>query len=233
MTDPVSGEQVPDTALDDVSAAIMVGETALVEDAARMVCVPGADSSDAEKQAFYRELGVPETPEEYQIAVADELGGVDEAVNHRLHAAGFTPDQVQLVYDLAAEILLPLSQQMTQQAEWQQHAGAERQILEGVFGGAAGWAKIAPQIAQWGKTALPPAAYDAMGETAAGVQAMYRLMMQDREPGLTTLSDGAGGEDDRGRIRRLMNDPRYWRDGDPGIVAEVRAAFGRLQERSE
>ena len=48
---------------------------------------------------------IPETPDGYEIAVDEVLGAVDPAVNARLHAAGFTGAQAQLVYDLAAEVI--------------------------------------------------------------------------------------------------------------------------------
>lgn len=33
----------------------------------------------------------------------------------------------------------------------------------------------------------------------------------------------------RHKIRKLMNDPRYWRDRDPSIVAEVNAEFAKIK----
>ena len=49
----------------------------------------------------------PAKPEEYKVEIANELIEIDPEVNGRLHAAGFTPAQAQLVDDLAGERLLP------------------------------------------------------------------------------------------------------------------------------
>ncbi len=74
----------------------------------RRIAPPGDDSPEEDRQRWRRALGVPETPDAYEITPAQELCGPDPEVNARLHAAGFTCRQAQLVYDLAAERLLPL-----------------------------------------------------------------------------------------------------------------------------
>ncbi|WP_085581028.1 capsid assembly protein [Thalassospira mesophila] len=185
--------------------------------------VPGPDSSDAERQAFYAALGVPQSPADYEISGAETLGGVDEALNARLHEAGFTGPQAQLVYDLASEILSPMvaqAQNAAQMAEMQGQLAAE-------FGGAEHWAKLAPRIASWGQKNLP-GAYEAMAQSPDGVRALYRLMQEGSEPGLAGNHAGQGGTDPQNDINRLMNDPRYWRDRNPALVAQVQAAFDRL-----
>ena len=187
--------------------------------------IPGPESSDAERQAFYAALGVPQSPADYEISGAEELGGVNEALNARLHEAGFTGPQAQLVYDLASEILSPMvaqAQNAAQMAEMQGQLAAE-------FGGAEHWAKLAPRIASWGQKNLP-AAYEAMAQSPDGVRALYRLMQDGSEPGLAGNHAGQGGTDPQNDINRLMNDPRYWRDRNPAIVARVQAASDRLHQ---
>jgi len=51
---------------------------------------------------------VPETPDAYAITLADGMEDIDTDLNERLHAAGFSNAQAQLVYDLAGEVLSPL-----------------------------------------------------------------------------------------------------------------------------
>ncbi|MCS6855979.1 MAG: hypothetical protein NZ523_14685, partial [Elioraea sp.] len=68
---------------------------------------PGEDADPEERARFLRALGVPETPEGDEITPKHELCGPDPEINRRLHEAGFTCRQAQLVYDLAAERLLP------------------------------------------------------------------------------------------------------------------------------
>lgn len=54
-------------------------------------------------------------------------------------------------------------------------------------------------------------------------------MTAGKETGLGNAAASNAGTDTRSDIQRKMNDPRYWRDRDPGIVAEVQEAFARLQ----
>src|SRR5919202_193006 len=64
-------------------------------------------------------LGRPATPEEYRIEPPHEAVTPDHEVNARLHAAGFTQAQAQLVYELAAERLLPAIARMAAEREEQ------------------------------------------------------------------------------------------------------------------
>lgn len=44
---------------------------------------------------------VPETPDAYAITLADGMEDIDADLNQRLHEAGFSNAQAQLIYDLA------------------------------------------------------------------------------------------------------------------------------------
>ncbi len=68
--------------------------------------------------------------------------------------------------------------------------------------------------------------YAALAASPNGVRALNRLMASD-EPSLLPAGDTAPGLDEAG-LRRLMDDPRYWRDADPGIVRQVEDGFRRL-----
>ncbi|AUG52114.1 capsid assembly protein [Thalassospira marina] len=185
--------------------------------------VPGEDGSAEDWQGFYRLLGVPENAEDYVIEGADDLGGMNATVNARLHEAGFTPRQAQLVYDLAGEILRPMAAELETGAK----TAALQARLAAEFGGEAQWAKLAPSLASWGQKNLPDA-YEAMAQSPEGVRALYRLMSEAGEPGLAATGAGQMREAPEVEIDRLMNDPRYWRDRNPVIIAQVQAAFDRL-----
>ncbi|WP_114089943.1 capsid assembly protein [Thalassospira profundimaris] len=185
--------------------------------------VPGEDGSAEDWQAFYRALGVPESAEGYVIEGADALGGVNAQVNARLHEAGFTPQQAQLVYDLAGEILTPMAAELANGAK----AALMQAQLAAEFGGEDQWVKLAPRLARWGQKNLPDA-YQAMAQSPDGVRALYKLMHEAGEPGLVAPVTGSAREAPEVEIDRLMNDPRYWRDRNPVIVAQVQAAFDRL-----
>src|SRR5690606_42056982 len=76
-----------------------------------MVPLPG-DDDPAGRERLRRALGVPGSADEYQIEVHDELLKPTHELNARLHEAGFTQEQAQLVFDLAADHLLPLIDEM-------------------------------------------------------------------------------------------------------------------------
>ncbi|BDW88202.1 capsid assembly protein [Thalassospira tepidiphila] len=167
---------------------------------------------------------VPETPDAYAIKLADGMEDIDTDLNQRLHAAGFSNAQAQLVYDLAGEVLSPLLGDLDQAAQ----RATDRAALAAEFGGVESWKKLAPKIESWGKANLPEAAFETLCQTADGVRAMHRMMTHGDEATLGKSDGGAGDTGLRSEIRRKMNDPRYWRDRDPTLVAEVQADFARL-----
>ena len=169
---------------------------------------------------------VPENPDGYAISVDEGLGGVDAALNERLHKAGFNNAQAQLVYDLAGEIIPSMVEQVQQAGQ----RASDRAALVAEFGGAQAWKSLAPRIEKWGRENLPDAAFDAMCQTASGVKALHRLMTAGKEAGLGRSDTSEPTAGMRSDIQRKMNDPRYWRDRDPVIVAEVQAAFSRLHD---
>jgi hypothetical protein len=166
-------------------------------------------------------INLPNSPEGYTLDV-DDLLEVDADVNKRLYDAGFSNDQAQLVYDLAAERLLPMVQQIT--GEVDDARQLERVVQH--FGGAQKFEAMRPQLRAWAQANLKPEVFQALAGSAEGVIAIH-AMMQNREPGLGggTVSLGGAGEAD---LKRMMADPRYWRDREPSFVAQVREGFRQL-----
>lgn len=166
---------------------------------------------------------VPEKPEDYQIEIVHELIESDPEVNKSLHDAGFTQKQAQLVYDLAAERLLPMITEVASVFE------AERQSEKLVehFGGEARWRQVARQISAWGKAKLPEPVFEALSGTYDGVLTIHRMMIA-AEPKLNFASTGDQPTQSDADIKQLMKDPRYWRDQDPAVVQSVREGFRKL-----
>jgi hypothetical protein len=192
---------------------------------ARRVAAPAEDAPEEDRARWRRMLGVPEAPEGYEIR-AHELCGPDPEVNRRLHEAGFTCRQAQLVYDLAAERLLPLIAEAASEFE----AGRQREKLAAEFGGEERFRRLAPQIAAWGKANLSEPVFNALATTAEGVVAMHR-MMAAKEPPLSR--DGAAeAAPDEAELRKMMRDPRYWRSREPEFVQRVTDGFRRLVGRT-
>lgn len=189
---------------------------------ARMIEVPGPDADSDAQAHFRRALGVPERAEDYPIRPPHEMIQPDGEVNQRLLEAGFTPAQAQLVYDLAAERMLPAIETMTAEFE------AEQQLdrLVEHFGGEEAWREVAGQLATWGRKTLPPEVFQALSTTAEGVLAMHRMMAAG-EPGLVKDATPAASPSEE-ELRRLMADPRYWRDRDPAVTRQVSDGFRRL-----
>lgn len=180
---------------------------------------PPAAPADMDRANLLKALGVPDGPEGYCIACDHGLFTPDPDLNSRLHAAGFTPEQAQLLYDLAAERMLPMVEELSGDL------AAERELerLVAHFGGTGPWREISRQILAWAERNLPKDAVEAMAGTADGVLALHR-MMAGAEPTALKRGEGGGEEAD---LHRMVRDPRYWRDRDPAFVAKVTEGFQR------
>ncbi|MBL6934028.1 MAG: hypothetical protein ISR48_01310 [Alphaproteobacteria bacterium] len=192
--------------------------------AAHMVRVPGEDASAEDVAQYRRAMGIPENAEGYEITFGDDLIESDAEVNKALHAAGFSQAQTQMVYDLAKDKLMPLIEDAA--AEFEGQRQTERLVHH--FGGDEKWQEASRQLTAWGKINLPPHVLDALSTTYEGVLTLHR-MMDSGEPAFVT--DGAGTASsvvEEAELKRMMDDPKYWRDHDPALIAKVTAGFQRL-----
>jgi hypothetical protein len=96
---------------------------------------------------------VPPDPDSYKVNVASELLSADPDVNRRLHAAGFSQEQAQLVYDLACDRLMPMIAEFASMFE----ADSQIERLTHHFGGEERWREIARQIDAGAVRACPRA----------------------------------------------------------------------------
>jgi len=188
----------------------------------QMIAVPGDDADDEARQRFHSALGVPDSPDGYEISFDDERFAADPQVNARLHQAGLTPAQVQLVYDLAAEYVGPAVERAGAEFE----ASAQGDRLREHFGGAERWRDVSRQLRQWGEARLPPDVLHALCCTEDGVHALH-TMMRNGEPGLGRGTNQAGPASEAD-LTAMMRDPRYWKTKDPAFVEQVTQGFRRL-----
>lgn len=167
-------------------------------------------------------LGVPETADAYEVNVSHGLFPVDADVNKRLHERGFTPDQVQMVYDLAVEKMVPMVLEIADEFK------AEREVdrLIAAFGGPEKWSEISRQLLAYGQKNLPPEVLSNLAGSFEGVMALYRLM-RGEEPVLSREDNAATGNDETA-LQSMMRDPRYWKTKDPAFVAQVTEGFRRM-----
>lgn len=167
---------------------------------------------------------VPAHHSEYCVECRSDLFSPDGMVNERLHRAGFSNEQVQLVYDLAHEALEPLVAEIFVELYGQQQVD---RLCE-KFGGEERWQETARQLQTWGQRKFGPDALNAMASSYDGVLSLYDMMnKQEGEPTLGGLGDGPGMRNEED-VRRLMRNPKYWRDRDPATVERVREGFRRL-----
>ena len=164
----------------------------------------------------------PASPEDYALELDGLIGGPDAEANRRMHEAGFTNAQVQLVYDMASSLLLPLAGEVAGELE---RAEREARLAER-YGGEDGWRRARGQMQAWAEANLPAGVAEALTGSVEGAAALERLM-DAGEPGL------GGGERPGGAVtldglRRLQGDPRYWRDRDPALVRQVMEGYRRL-----
>lgn len=164
---------------------------------------------------------VPKSADEYCINCDHGVFEVDVELNKKLHEKGFTNDQVQLVYDLAAEKMVPLIIEMA--GDFQ----AEREVEKLVehFGGPEKWQEVARQLLSFGQKTLPADVLDSLSSSYEGVLALYN-MMKGEEPAIShNDKSGNAGERD---LQSMMRDPKYWRDKDPSFVAKVTEGFQKI-----
>ncbi len=183
--------------------------------------MPGMDTPEGKARAL-KVLGVPETPEDYAIDISHGLFETDPDVNKRLHALGFTPGQVQAVYDLAAEKLVPMIVQLADDYK----ADREIERLIAAFGGPEKWAETSRQLLAYGKKNFPPDVLASLASSYEGVMALHKMMKGGEAPGLS----GSGPAETPGEqdLQSMMRDPRYWQKKDPAFVAKVTEGFRRM-----
>lgn len=182
------------------------------------------DAAALDPVQLRRALGAPETPEGYCVTCDHGLFEPDAEINGRLFEAGYTPAQAQLLYDLAAERMMPLIQHLA--AEFQAEREVERLVAR--FGGEEKWREVSRQLLAWAGRNLPAAAVEGLSTTYEGVMALHS-MMSGTEPSALALPAGrASGGEGEAELRALMRDPRYWRERDPSVIARVTDGFQRL-----
>ncbi len=162
----------------------------------------------------------PASHEDYCINCDHGYFQADPELNQQLHGKGFSNDQAQFVYDLAAEKLVPLVLEVAQEFEAQR----ELDKLHDEFGGQQGWQQIAAQIQAWGKKNLPTPVFQALSSTHGGIMAMHQMMHGGETNPVSAQSQPNAPDHD---LNSMIKDPRYWQQKDPAYVAKVTAAFQR------
>ncbi len=174
------------------------------------------------EQKISKTPSAPKTAEEYKVDCSHGLFDIDTQMNERLHEKGFSNDQVQFVYDLAAEKMIPMVMEMA--GDFQADREVEKLIEH--FGGVEKWQEVSRQLLAYGQKSLPADVLDSLSSSYEGVIALYN-MMQGKEPTMTANMDNVSSSE-MNDITSMMRDPKYWRDKDPSFVAKVTEGFQKL-----
>ena len=145
-----------------------------------------------------------------------------QSLREKFLEIGLTSSQVEKIYDIANEFLSPV---LSDLFEIKNESDAISE-LKNFFGGTEKMYDALRAINTFGEKYLPHDAFDAMCSSPQGIQGIYQ-MMQSMEP---TVQTDDGGEkilsDDE--LRRMMRDPKYWRDMDPEYVRKIENGFKKL-----
>ncbi len=175
-----------------------------------------------DKERLLKLAGRPDTAEEYSVDVSHGLFDIDPEMNMRLHGLGFTVEQVQAVYDLAAEKLVPLILEMS--SEFQAEREVDRLIHE--FGGPEKWKIVSKQLLTFADKNLPKEVMSSLSSSYEGVMALYR-MMKAQEPGVKAQGEPAKALESKD-LHAMMRDPKYWQQKDPAFIAKVTKGFEEI-----
>jgi len=179
--------------------------------------------SDDDKIGLLKKLGMPETPDEYEVEIPHAMFSVDPEVNERLHKCGCTKEQVQEVYNLAGDKMMPMIMGIA--AEYQ--ADREVEKLVDHFGGPEKWREVSRQLLAFGQKNLPETVLDNMASSYEGVLALYK-MMQGEEPIVSTSAETRAAPAGEKELQSMMRDPKYWRDKDPAFINKVTEGFKKM-----
>ena len=169
---------------------------------------------------------LPKSAAEYRIVSKNPLIESDPEINEILFQHGFTNDQAQVVYDLATDKILPVIEEMVADIR----ADRELESLEEEFGGAEQFNTIARQISAWAEKNLDPATAAALSKSKNGILTMYQMMQGKVESPLVHGRGKVSALDDEETLKKLMQNPKYWRDQDPELLKRVEDGFKRLYD---
>lgn len=200
------------------TSALIKSYTELEKKIGSMITVPTSDSDEDTQRKFNNAIGVPTSASEYPT---NELYD-DENLRQKFFEIGLTCTQVEKIYDIANEFLSPLISDLFS-AHDESNAINE---LKNFFGGTEKMNDALRAINAFGERFLPHDAFDALCTTPAGIQGVYK-MMQSMEPRINTDKNETQNltDDD---LRRMMRDPKYWRDNDVEYIRKIENGFKKL-----
>jgi hypothetical protein len=200
------------------SDALIKSYTELEKKIGTMVSVPTADSDTESRQKFYRAIGVPENASEYPKHDLYD----DDNLRQKFLDIGLTKTQVEKIYDIANEFLSPVISDLYSV----QNESSAINSLRNFFGDDRKMTDALRAIQSFGEKFLPHDAFDELCSSSQGIQSVYK-MMQSMEPEILTDKNETKNLTDSD-LRRMMRDPKYWRDGDAEYIRKIENGFKKL-----
>lgn len=167
---------------------------------------------------------LPDSYEDYQIEINSDFIKNDPEINQRLFELGFTNNQVQAVYDLAVEKIVPVLEELSVSYQ----SGKDLSDLEQEFGGPERFNAVARQISAWGEKNLNAHLFETLAGSKEGIRALYKMMCGSCESGVMPKNDTPNHYDTEEELKRLMQSPKYWKHQDPVLVKRIEDGFKRL-----
>lgn len=198
--------------------ALMKSYSQLEKKIGTMISIPTDDDDADAMQKFRRAIGVPEDTSEYPT---NDLFD-DESVRAKFHEIGLTKNQVAKIYEIANEFLSPVLSEIFQT----QHQSEAMGELKKFFGDDDKMNDALNAINSFGEKFLPTDAFEALCTTPQGIQSIYK-MMQSMEPSVSTDKNDSGKLSDAD-LRRMMRDPKYWREQDAEYIRKIENGFKKL-----
>ena len=200
------------------SESLIKSYTELEKKIGTMISVPNENSDDEAKRKFNRAIGVPESASEYP---KNDLYD-DENLREQFLQIGLTKTQVEKIYNIANEYLSPIISELFSV----QDESVAINELKNFFGGVDKMNDALRAINVFGELFLPRDAFDALCATPQGIQSVYK-MMQSMEPDVKTDKNETQNLTDSD-LRRMMRDPKYWRDNDVEYIRKIENGFKKL-----
>ncbi len=166
----------------------------------------------------------PKSHDEYCVDCSHGLFQPDAELNKRFHERGFTNEQVQFIYDIAAEKMVPMIMDVA--ADFQAEHELEKLVEH--FGGPEKWQQVARQLLAFGQKKLPRDVLDTLASSYDGVIALYDMMKGEGQVSVSESLRGDGTDRNTLDLQSMMRDPKYWRDQDPSFIAKVTEGFKKL-----
>ena len=200
------------------SESLIKSYTELEKKIGTMISVPNENSDEESKRKFNRAIGVPESASEYP---KNDLFD-DEKLSEQFLQIGLTKTQVEKIYDIANEYLSPIISELFSV----QNESVAINELKNFFGTTEKMNEALHAINTFGERFLPHDAFDALCSTPQGIQSVYK-MMQSMEPNVYTEKNDTQNLTDSD-LRRMMRDPKYWRDNDSEYIRKIENGFKKL-----